>query len=240
MSDAENIALTLTATKLRDPLTDVIYSFQTSRTLFRPYQFKPVLKMLMGTKQRILIADEVGLGKTIEAGLIWSELDLRMPMENVLVVCPAALKKKWQDEMYRRFDRKLEDLNNERLSTWLDQIELGRSEPLKAIASLEGLRSSIHLERLARLAPRFDLIIVDEAHYLRNSHTQSFALGEIISDIADALVFLSATPLNLGNNDLFNLLNLLDSSQFFDRGVFDDQLHIHRSDLHFVKSVCFE
>ncbi len=224
MSDAENIALTLTATKLRDPLTDVIYSFQTSRTLFRPYQFKPVLKMLMGTKQRILIADEVGLGKTIEAGLIWSELDLRMPMENVLVVCPAALKKKWQDEMYRRFDRKLEDLNNERLSTWLDQIELGRSEPLKAIASLEGLRSSIHLERLARLAPRFDLIIVDEAHYLRNSHTQSFALGEIISDIADALVFLSATPLNLGNNDLFNLLNLLDSSQFFDRGVFDDQL----------------
>ena len=93
MSDAENIALTLTATKLRDPLTDVIYSFQTSRTLFRPYQFKPVLKMLMGTKQRILIADEVGLGKTIEAGLIWSELDLRIPMENVLVVCPAALKK---------------------------------------------------------------------------------------------------------------------------------------------------
>ncbi|CAN2189130.1 SF2_C_SNF domain containing protein [Candidatus Nanopelagicaceae bacterium] len=224
MSDAENIALTLTATKLRDPLTDVIYSFQTSRTLFRPYQFKPVLKMLMGTKQRILIADEVGLGKTIEAGLIWSELDLRTPMENVLVVCPAALKKKWQDEMYRRFDRKLEELNNERLGSWLDQIELGRSEPLKAIASLEGLRTSVHLERLSKLAPRFDLIIVDEAHYLRNSHTQSFALGEVISDIADALVFLSATPLNLGNNDLFNLLNLLDSSQFFDRSVFDDQL----------------
>jgi superfamily II DNA or RNA helicase len=224
MSDAENIALTLTATKLRDPLTDVIYSFQTSRTLFRPYQFKPVLKMLMGTKQRILIADEVGLGKTIEAGLIWSELDLRTPMENVLVICPAALKKKWQDEMYRRFDRKLEELNNERLGNWLDQNELGKSESLKAIASLEGLRSSVHLERLSKLAPRFDLIIVDEAHYLRNSHTQSFALGEIISDIADALVFLSATPLNLGNNDLFNLLNLLDSSQFFDRAVFDDQL----------------
>jgi superfamily II DNA or RNA helicase len=224
MSDAENIALTLTATKLRDPLTDVIYSFQTSRTLFRPYQFKPVLKMLMGTKQRILIADEVGLGKTIEAGLIWSELDLRTPMENVLVICPAALKKKWQDEMYRRFDRKLEELNTERLGGWLDQIELGRSESLQAIASLEGLRSSIHLERLSKLAPRFDLIIVDEAHYLRNNNTQSFALGEIISDIADALVFLSATPLNLGNNDLFNLLSLLDSSQFFDRAVFDDQL----------------
>ena len=224
LSDAENIALTLTATKLRDPLTDVIYSFQTSRTLFRPYQFKPVLKMLMGTKQRILIADEVGLGKTIEAGLIWSELDLRTPMENVLVVCPAALKKKWQDEMYRRFDRKLEDLNNERLGNWLDQIELGRFEPIKAIASLEGLRASVHLERLSKLAPRFDLIIVDEAHYLRNSQTQSFALGEVISDIADALVFLSATPLNLGNNDLFNLLNLLDSSQFFDRAVFDEQI----------------
>ena len=59
---------------------------------------------------------------------------------------------------------------------------------------------------------------------MRNSQTQSFALGEVISDIADALVFLSATPLNLGNNDLFNLLNLLDSSQFFDRAVFDEQI----------------
>jgi len=228
MADAENIALTLTATKLRDPLTDVIYSFQTSRTLFRPYQFKPVLKMLMGTKQRILIADEVGLGKTIEAGLIWSELDLRTPMENVLVICPAALKKKWQDEMYRRFDRKLEDLNNDRLNDWLTQFELGRFETLVAVASLEGLRSSPHLERLSRLSPRFDLVIVDEAHYLRNSETQSFALGEIISDLADALVFLSATPLNLGNNDLFNLLHLLDSAQFFDRAVFDEQLEPNR------------
>lgn len=224
LAKSEDLALTITATKLRDPLTDVIYSFQTSRTLFRPYQFKPVMKMLMSSGQRLLIADEVGLGKTIEAGLIWSELDLRSRMDNVLVVAPSALKKKWQDEMYRRFDRKLEDLTNARLDDWLTSIEKGKFEPLKAIASLEGLRSSEHLERFSKLAPRFDLVIVDEAHYLRNNLTQSYAMGEILTDIADAVLFLSATPLNLGNDDLFNLLHLLDSSQFFDRDVFREQI----------------
>ncbi len=224
LAKSEDLALTITATKLRDPLTDVIYSFQTSRTLFRPYQFKPVMKMLMSSNQRLLIADEVGLGKTIEAGLIWSELDLRSRMDNVLVVVPSALKKKWQDEMYRRFDKKLEDLTSTRLDAWLSNIERGHFDPLKAISSIEGLRSSDHLERFSKLAPRFDLVIVDEAHYLRNSQTQSYAMGEILTDIADAVLFLSATPLNLGNDDLFNLLHLLDSSQFFDKDVFKEQI----------------
>ena len=224
IASAEDLALTLTATKIRDPLTDVIYSFQTSRTLFRPYQFKPVLKMLMGSSQRMLIADEVGLGKTIEAGLIWSELEFRTRIDTALVVCPASLKRKWQDEMQNRFDRKLLDLDSATLDKWLTQLEQGRSEPLIAVVSLESLRSSPHLERMTKLSPRFDLIIVDEAHYLRNEKSRSFLLGNLLSDWADSLVFLSATPLNLGTNDLFNLLSILDPVQFFDNKIFEDQL----------------
>jgi superfamily II DNA or RNA helicase len=227
-SNAETIALTLTATKLKDPLTDIIYSFQTSRTLFRPYQFKPVLKMLTGASQRILIADEVGLGKTIEAGLIWSELEFRSPLENVLVLCPAVLKKKWQNEMLNRFDRKLVELNKELLGDWLNAYEKGRAEPLCAVATLESLRSSPHLDQMRDLAPSFDLVIVDEAHYLRNEGNKSHQLGQDLSDWAEYMIFLSATPLNLRADDLFNLLNLLDSAQFFDKQVFEAQLEPNR------------
>lgn len=223
-ADAETIALTITGTKLRDPLTDVIYSFQTSRTLFRPYQFRPVLKMLTGANQRLLIADEVGLGKTIEAGLIWSELEFRSPLESVLVVCPSALKHKWQSEMKNRFDRELKDLSSQVLDEWITSLEKGRPDKITAVASLEGLRTSKHLDRLAELAPRFDLVIVDEAHYLRNAGNRSNELGRHLSDWADAMVFLSATPLNLGTSDLFNLLSLLDDVQFFDKSTFDLQI----------------
>jgi superfamily II DNA or RNA helicase len=223
-ANADTIALTITATKLRDPLTDVIYSFQTSRTLFRPYQFRPVLKILTGVNQRLLIADEVGLGKTIEAGLIWSELEFRSPLDSVLVVCPSALKRKWQTEMKNRFDRDLKDLTNQALGEWIETLEKGRPDKLTAVASLEGLRTSKHLDRLVELGPRFDLVIVDEAHYLRNVGNRSNDLGRYLSDWADAMIFLSATPLNLGTSDLFNLLSLLDDVQFFDKNTFEQQI----------------
>ncbi len=223
-ADAYTIATTITATKLRDPLTDVIYSFQTSRTLFRPYQFRPVLKMLTSANQRLLIADEVGLGKTIEAGLIWSELEFRAPLDSVLVVCPSALKRKWQAEMKNRFDRELKDLTSSVLADWIEGLEKGNPDKLCAVASLEGLRTSKHLETLVDLSPRFDLVIVDEAHYLRNAGNRSNELGGHLADWADAMIFLSATPLNLGTADLFNLLTLLDEVQFFDKSTFDEQI----------------
>ncbi|MEE3922058.1 hypothetical protein V2I01_38640 [Micromonospora sp. BRA006-A] len=69
-------------------MTDTLYSFASSKTVFRAYQFKPVLKVLTGSSGRLLIADEVGLGKTIEAGLIWSELEQRSRLDRVLVVAP--------------------------------------------------------------------------------------------------------------------------------------------------------
>jgi len=104
---AAQLSLTLTWTKLRHPLTDTLYSLAASKTLFRAYQFAPVLKLLSGSSGRLLIADEVGLGKTIEAGLIWSELEQRMPVQRALVVAPAPLTLKWKSEMERRFDRRL-------------------------------------------------------------------------------------------------------------------------------------
>ncbi|MDP7400237.1 MAG: SNF2-related protein, partial [Lentisphaeria bacterium] len=92
---ARRIAATLTRAKLREQLTDTVYSFRATRTIFRPYQFRPVMKLLRTGRHRLLIADEVGLGKTIEAGLIWTEFDARGQADRVLVVCPSMLVPKW-------------------------------------------------------------------------------------------------------------------------------------------------
>lgn len=208
---AAGIALTLTWTKLRHHLTDTLYSFASSKTLFRAYQFKPVLKLLNGSSGRLLIADEVGLGKTIEAGLIWSELEQRVRLERVLVVAPSALTRKWKAEMSQRFDRELDILKPADLEKFASELA-DRAEPsLRGIISLESLRvADSVLDQLTELHPRFDLVIVDEAHYLRNRESKSHALGRLLVDWSDYLLLLSATPLNLGNDDLFNLMSLLD------------------------------
>ncbi|WP_328459432.1 DEAD/DEAH box helicase [Actinoplanes sp. NBC_00393] len=226
---ASHLALTLTWTKLRNALTDTLYSFGSSKTVFRAYQFKPVLKVLTGSTGRLLIADEVGLGKTIEAGLIWSELEQRHRLDRVLCVAPAVLSLKWKMEMERRFDRQLKIIRPADLSDFADRLRRGEDPKLHGVISLEALRGADKvLEQLAELHPRFDLVIVDEAHYLRNRESKSNALGRLLADWTDFLIFLSATPLNLGNDDLFNLINLLDEGQFGDRGVFDAQLEPNR------------
>ena len=111
---ALNLRQTLTFHRLSGRLGNVIYSMQTTNTDFYAYQFKPVLKLLNSPTNGILIADEVGLGKTIEAGLIWTELRARFDARRLLVVCPAMLREKWQEELRERFgvSPKLTDVGN--------------------------------------------------------------------------------------------------------------------------------
>jgi hypothetical protein len=93
----------ITYYRLSGRLANLIYSLNTTNTQFLPYQFKPVLQFLDSPCNGILIADEVGLGKTIEAGLIWTELRARVDAKRLLVVCPAMLREKWRDELANRF-----------------------------------------------------------------------------------------------------------------------------------------
>ncbi|WP_217165836.1 DEAD/DEAH box helicase [Streptomyces sp. AC512_CC834] len=237
---ADRTALALTLAKLSTPLTDVVYSYQSSRTVFRPYQFRPVLKLMNSDRQRLLIADEVGLGKTIEAGLIWNELEQRTHLRRTserrggthfrgLVVCPAALVTKWQNEMRDRFDRHLRVLDKEGMAELVELFRSGdTSKPFAGVVSLERLRRAGQLDELVALQPRFDLVIVDEAHYLRNASSRSHAAAALLADWADALIFLSATPLNLGNQDLYNLVHLLDEASFPELKVFENQLEPNR------------
>ena len=191
VATVDEVRLLIALTKLSRPLSDVVYAFGATRTVFRPYQFKPLLKLLQTNSQRLLIADEVGLGKTIEAGLIWTELHQRAGVRRGLVVCPAALTRKWRAEMKRRFDVELEIINRSRLAEFAEELHAGEDPALLAAISLESFRTARELDQLAELEPRFDLIVVDEAHALRNRSTRSFALGRT----AQRLVRRVAVPL---------------------------------------------
>lgn len=217
LSTAARFGATLTRAKLSGRFADTIYSFGATRTVFRPYQFKPVLKLLQTGQARILIADEVGLGKTIEAGLIWTELEARHEADRVLIVCPSGLIHKWRDEMEERFGFDVTLLDREELKRFLEQHRTGRVPLRKAyVVSLEALRTWDALEELQDNPPEFDLVIVDEAHSMRNSNTKSYQLGAQLSEwtIGSNMVFLTATPINLRETDLLHLLGLLEPADY--------------------------
>lgn len=209
--------------KIRTPLSDNLYTFYASRTDFQVHQFKPVLKLLDSVDQRLFIADEVGLGKTIEASIILTELQARhQGLSRVLIVCPAALLQKWEEELRRRFNEIFSVQNSSEFKVFLDRYENnGDNEKLKAIVSLQTLRDRRMLERLQELQVSFDLVIIDESHHMKNPTTNSSLLGEILSENADALIMMSATPLHLGTEDLFNQLHILAPGEFRDLYFFN-------------------
>ena len=216
---------TLAWAKLNYPLTNVLYSFAATQTVFRPYQFLPALKMIKSQRGRILVADEVGLGKTIEAGLIWTELEQRERLKRILVIVPSSLTNKWREEMRRRFMREMKIFRIRDFEEYLESLEVNPDAPLSAIMSMEGLRGRASIQEMIEESEiEFDLVIIDEAHSLRNKGTQGNNLAQIIADNTRFFVLLSATPLNLGKEDLFNLLNLLEPHQFPDFQVFQDQV----------------
>lgn len=217
VTDVERFSATLTRSKLLGYYTDTLYSFRATHTTFRPYQFKPILKLLETGKARLLVADEVGLGKTIEAGLLWTELEARGEADRTLILCPSALLEKWKDEMDDRFGFEPIELDSKGLSDFLTKHQAGRLPRRQAyICSLERLRTWPGLKKLEDSPPEFDLVIVDEAHSMRNSTTKSFKLGQQVAEWSDALVFLTATPINLHQQDLLNLLELLVPEDFRD------------------------
>jgi SNF2 family DNA or RNA helicase len=94
-SKVDQLKLTLTHNKLSGKLANLIYSLDATNTDFYPHQFKPVLALIDTPAKGILIGDEVGLGKTIEAGLIWTELKTRYNSKRLIIICKAFLKTKW-------------------------------------------------------------------------------------------------------------------------------------------------
>lgn len=239
---ARDLRGAITHIRLSGRLADLIYSMETTNTDFYPYQFKPVLNFLESPSGGILIADEVGLGKTIEAGLIWTELRSRYDARRLMVLCPAMLREKWKMELQLRFGINASVVDTLEALETLNEYRDGNINEFAMVASMQGLRpnrgwedddnnanrNSVKLARFlnenAHEDALMDLLIVDEAHYLRNPHSMTSKLGRLLRDVADHVVLLSATPIHLKSQDLYHLLNLVDEDSFNEIHVFDDIL----------------
>lgn len=223
--DKDDFLRLVTFHKLDTPLDNTLYSLQGSRTAFYPHQYKPLLKFLNSPAQRLLIADEVGLGKTIEAGLVLIEQRARRALGRVLIVCPAALCLKWREEMWHRFDEEFKIIGAAEFREQLERLaQQGRLDDGRDIISLQAVRNECHVELLDRTPLPLDLLVVDEAHHLRNRQTLSHRTLRALTQSAHAVLFLTATPIQLGEENLFNLFRLLDDSEFDDFEVFQDRL----------------
>lgn len=171
-----------------------VYSFKAQRILFEPYQYKPLLKILDSPDRRLLIADEVGLGKTIEAGLILTELEARGPLETVLVVCPSRLRDKWREELNRKFGQDFDIYDRQALLDYIERQHNARRRRLRAIVSMQTIRNEEVLDALVAEVGHLDMVIVDEAHHGRNPETQTSEMLRQLGQIGDCVVLLTATP----------------------------------------------
>jgi len=228
----------LTALQIRYPGLSTLYSLNAARVDFIPYQFRPVLRFIRSDRPRLLIADGVGVGKTIEAGLILRELQARRDIRSILIICPRLLvtERKWQNEM-KRFEERFTHLDGGTLRYCINEMDLEGVWPeqhqrvivpysLFDEVLLYGSGPDGKRKRKKGLLdldppPRFDLVIVDEAHHIRNQDTFSHKAVRFFCDHAEAVVFLTATPIQLGSYDLFVLLNTLRPDLIIDQESFE-------------------
>lgn len=211
--------------RLKRPIEGNFYSYLASRTLFNAYQFRPLSKFISpGSEERLFIADEVGVGKTIETGIILTELIARGRLDRrspILIVCPNSLGPKWVKEMKDRFRLRFQLHDGASLKNALLAARKGYlpDQSIWAVASIQLLRNRKNLDMLqeinaSREAPLWSFVAIDEAHHMRNASTESNLLGNTLSDLTEMMLMLSATPLNLKDEDLFNQMHILNPSMF--------------------------
>jgi superfamily II DNA or RNA helicase len=170
------------------------------------YQLRTALRVLGPLRGRALLSDEVGLGKTIEAGLVLKELLTRGMVKRFLVLTVPSLVDQWQEELSDKFGLTTVTTNdtmarNDPASFWSDSPGL--------VASLHTLKQPAHLE-IARQT-RWDLLVVDEAHYLRNRDSQAWQAVNALP--RQFLLLLTATPVQNSLEELYNLVTLLQPGQ---------------------------
>jgi superfamily II DNA or RNA helicase len=178
------------------------------------YQFEPALQALNQSRQRILMADAVGLGKTLEAGILVSELIKRGKGKRILVLAVKSMLTQFQKEFWNRFSIPLTRLDSQGIQKVRNKIPANMNPFFyydKSIISIDTLKQEA-LYRSYIEEAYWDIIIIDEAHNVadRNSGSQKSKLAKLISSRCDTLVMLSATPHDGSAKSFASLLNMLD------------------------------
>jgi len=199
-----------------------------------PYQLEPVVKALIMPRVSLLLADDVGLGKTIEAGLILQELLARGRVRKILILCPASLQKQWQDEMLTKFNLVFKIIDRDEILRLQREYGLHvnpwESFP-RLITSIDFLKREPYLQQFLSTTenknngktalPKWDLLIVDEAHNCapagRKDYVQDSDRTKLLRSITphfEHRLFLTATPHNGYTESFTALLELLDPLRF--------------------------
>jgi hypothetical protein len=176
------------------------------------YQLRTVRRVLRDFRGRALLADEVGLGKTVEACLCLEEYLQRGLARRALLLVPPGLLRQWQDELRGKFDRDVRIVDG---TLARKDPDVWRREPL-VLASMALARARPHAAHLADAG--FDMVIVDEAHRLKNRRTLLFKLVDRIR--ARYLLLLSATPVENDLVEIYNVLSLLRPGLFSTQAEF--------------------
>ena len=180
-----------------------ILSLSNSRTQILAHQVESTHRIVNSLDQRYLLADEVGLGKTIEAGLVIKELIFRHGYSRILVVCPASLLFQWQSELKTKFNEDFQIIDRKGLNrgrrSLADRSDNPWSLQGKVICSMDFIKSKSFADDLKNT--EWDAVIIDEAHRMRRDSqksTMAYNVGEILSERTKALMLLTATPFQIG------------------------------------------
>lgn len=208
-----------------------------------PHQLEILDTVMSGRAMRYMLADEVGLGKTIEAGLIIDELLLRNQIKRILIVVPKGLAMQWQLEMHNHFNLDFKFIQGSDISSlseiysadgglWkqFDRVIVSQ-DSIKPITSRKGWDSErvrkYNEERLDNmLSSSWDLIVIDEAHRLGGSTSSvaRYKLGKQLSSASSRILLLTATPHQGKSDSFFRLLNILDDKAFPSEESVDPEL----------------
>ena len=173
---------------------------------FLPHQINTAEKVINQMNGRAILADEVGLGKTIEAGLIIKEYLTRRLIKKALIIVPASLVNQWQSELYEKFFIKT-TIAKKNPDWTLDNIQ---------ITSIDLAKRDPHRQII--LEQHYDLLLIDEAHKLKNKQTKNYQFAQAISK--KYCLLLTATPIQNKLDDLFNLVSLLKPGLLGDQDTF--------------------
>jgi ERCC4-related helicase len=206
---------------------DAISAVQPGRLRIEPYQLVPVLRAIRMTRVRLMLADGVGLGKTIQAGLLLTELIARRIAHRVLIVSPSGpLLDQWEMEMSHRFGLRFQVIDRQALETVRRGTELGAipfDHISLGLASIDFLKQEKVLADLERSS--YDVVIIDEAHHCmeiggddRDASLRR-KLAEVLARRSDTLILATATPHDGNDRSFASLCELLDPSLVDGRGV---------------------
>lgn len=187
-----------------------------------PHQLHIAQEVGNRVNPRVLLADEVGLGKTIEAGMILQNQLFAEKVQRVLIIVPETLQHQWLVEMLRRFNLHFSLFDEERCEDFAEQAINPFSTESLIICALDWLKAHPHRVQQA-IEAEFDCLIVDEAHHLawsENAPSTAYLLVEQLAKAIPSVLLLTATPEQLGLESHFARLRLLDPERFYDYQAF--------------------